>query len=254
MSIPNQNAHFLRILSRILAIKDELFSDQWNLIYYSTLIVLASVFIFSIVLKPFSPDQFIYLAKNFSQGKLSVDDMPLIYPDYVIWEGHAYLPPGPFPAVILIPFLPLIDLGLRPGWISFIFTLLNVIIFWILLKELGQKSEDIKWLSMLYFGGTVYFGVAVTMISWYFAHVIATTLILLAILVATKYKKPLLVGLLVGLASTTRLSLVFALPFFSWILWTNFPKSRDGSSIQSRLEYILKAVLGSSLPIAVALQ
>src|SRR5688500_5301917 len=81
---------------------------DWPLIYWTAVSFLILVAVTGALFKPFQPDQFVYLANNLVHGRLSVDDMPLIYPDYVRWNNHIYLPFGPLPALVLVPFLPLI--------------------------------------------------------------------------------------------------------------------------------------------------
>jgi hypothetical protein len=232
-------------------VRREASSRQWNLIFWATVAVLALVLISCAILKHFKPDQFIYLARSFAHGRLSVDEMPLNYPDYVIWRGHVYLPPGPLPAVLLIPFLPLIDLGMQPEWISILFTLINI---WLLYKVLGKAGilgDRQRWALLLFFGGTVYFSVAATMTSWYFGHIVATFCLLLALQETLGRRRALLVGLLVGLAAATRLSLVFALPFFLWWLW--FAPDNTLISRRMRPRNTLVMMLGLAIPMTMLL-
>ena len=71
-----------------------------------------------------------------TEGKLTVDTIPTIT-DVVTWQGHKYLPFGPLPAVLLIPFLPILDLGVHIVWIGYLLTLLNI---WVLYKILGATG------------------------------------------------------------------------------------------------------------------
>ena len=80
------------------------------------LLVVGALLVAVIVLKPvFVPslkgDHYAYLAAHFAAGDLAVDDLPDNYQDFVIWQGHKYLPLGPLPAVALIPALPFMGLG-----------------------------------------------------------------------------------------------------------------------------------------------
>ena len=220
---------------------------QWDVIFIITVCVLILVSIYSVAVNNFTPDQFLYLAKNLATGKLSVDDMPLNYPDYVIWNGHIYLPAGPFPAIILIPFLPLLEIGLYAGWISLFFSGINMWLFSKVLSIIEIDSERRKWILLLFFGGTVYFGVSTTMISWYFAHILVTTCLLLCLLMVLKTEKPIaiLIGAILGLAVATRFSTLFAFPAFAWLLWKK--ENQGTGKIQDylyRIQNILRLFIG----------
>lgn len=231
----------------------EPFARQWSAVFWATVAVLSLVLVFCAILKPFKPDQFIYLARSFAQGHLYVDDMPLIYPDYVVWQGHVYLPPGPLPAVILIPFLPLLDLGLQPEWISILFTLVNVYLLYLICERIGVIGEKRRWTLLLFFGGTVYFSIAATMVSWYFAHIVATTCLLLTILEIIGPKRSVLVGFLIGLAAATRLSLIFTLPFFLWFLWPTRQNAHQDRMLFKEFTRIAGLVFGLAIPLVMLL-
>ena len=191
----------------------------WNLVFFGLAAVLALLLLLRPFYFPYKPDHYIYFAHQLVRGDLTIDNLPASYADYVSWQGHKYLPLGPLPAVVLIPFLPLLDAGLQLGWIGDLFTLLNVWLLYRVLRELDLPGEARKWAVLLCFGGTVYFSVALVGTSWYFAHIVATTCLLLAILAVFKEGRTLLVGVFLGLAALTRLTTLFALPFFLWLLW-----------------------------------
>src|SRR4051812_26755428 len=67
------------------------------------------------LLRPFyipvvNGDHYLYLAEHLVRGELSVNDIPGDYSDIVTWQGKKYLNFGPLPAVLLVPFLPLMEL------------------------------------------------------------------------------------------------------------------------------------------------
>lgn len=230
----------------------EAISPQWNVIFWVAVAVVVTVLLVSAVFTSFSPDQLIYLARNFAHGKLTVDDMPHIYPDYAVWQGHTYLPVGPLSAVILIPFLPFLEIGLQAGWISILFTLINLWLLRRLLRQIGVSDECCKWSLLLFFGGTVYFPIASAIISWHFAHILTTTWLLLAISESLGKKRLLLIGLLIGLAAMTRSSTVFTLPFFVWMLWTS-PSQRQVLATTESFIRLRPLILGLIGPLAVLL-
>jgi hypothetical protein len=162
-------------------------------------------------------DHYIYLAHSFAGGELSVDALPPEYRDYVPWEGHKYLPFGPLPGLLLIPFLPLLDTGVPLVWVGYLFTALNVYLLGRVLWLAGVRDVRVKWAVLLLFGGAPYFAVAVAGISTYLAHLITVTFVLLAMWEMLGVRRLPLVGLFLGLAGMTRLTSVFTLPFFIWL-------------------------------------
>ncbi|HYP40573.1 MAG TPA: hypothetical protein VEX13_09465 [Chloroflexia bacterium] len=166
-------------------------------------------------------DHYLYLAEHFLRGELWVDDLPAGYPDFVNWQGHKYLPFGPLPGVLLMPFAPLMDLaGTRDlAWVGHLFTLANVFLFARVLRQIGLAGDRRRWALLLFFGGTVYYGVSVVAATWYFAHIVVTTFLLLAISETLGKKRPVLIGLFIALAGATRFTALFALPFVLWLMW-----------------------------------
>ena len=223
---------------------------HWEIIFKTATAVVVLVLILSAVKGAFGPDQFIYQAQNFARGHLSVDDMPLIYPDYVIRNGHTYLPIGPLPALVLVPFLPLLEVGLNAIWISNLFTLVNVLLLYRILRFTGVSHPYDRWAILLFFGGTCYLAVTVTMVSWYFAHVLGLTCLLAAMGEALGKRRIILVGILLGLAVMARSTMLCSLPFFLWLLWKTYPGSYKGTIF---LKQCARLVLGLSVPIVALL-
>ena len=178
-------------------------------------------------------DHYAHLARSFLQGSLNVDDLSPRYRDYVTWEGHKYLPFGPLPAVLLVPFAWLFGLGVPLVFFGYALTVANAFIFRRVLARIGIADERRPWLVLFYFGGTIYLSVTLGGISTFFAHIVVTTFLLLAILEILSKSRPLVIGLLVGLAAASRLTAAFSLPFFLLMLLTGVQsahatQSREG--------------------------
>src|SRR3989304_853027 len=94
--------------------------------------------------------QFSFLAQSFLHGSLDISQFPTALNDAVFFAGKYYWPLGPFPALILTPFV-------------FIFNFLNSffyqkylqipLIFWIIYliyvisKKIGYKAKDALYLA-----------------------------------------------------------------------------------------------------------
>ena len=174
-------------------------------------------------------DHYTYLAYHLVRGDLTVDTLPPGYSDVALWQGHKYLPFGLLPGIITIPFLPILALtGYGDdAWIGAIFTALNIWLFWKVLGQAGVVGERRNWALLLFFGGTVYLSAVLMGGSWFFAHVIATTCLLLAIFEMLGKGRLVLVGLFIGLAGMTRVTMLFALPFFLWLAYRGWPARED---------------------------
>ncbi len=159
-------------------------------------------------------DQYVFLARKLAEGRLDVDNLPPRYGDFALWRGHKYLPFGPLPAVLLVPLLPLLNAGMALVFVGYVFTAANVLILYRLLGLIRVADERRHWATLLYFAGTPYLGVTLIGISTYYAHIVATTFLLLAIHEALGKRRWLLVGFFVGLSGACRFTEIFALPFF----------------------------------------
>jgi hypothetical protein len=213
-------------------------------------------------------DHYLYLAHHLARGQLHVDDLPFYYPDYVEWQGHKYLPFGLLPGVALLPFVELLPfafflpLGLAHdfSWVGHLYSLVNIWLFWKVLGCAGVVGERRRWALLLFFGGTTYFGHALVSNSWYFAHVITTTCLLVAMWEALGKRRPVLMGIFLGLAGLARFTCLFALPFFLWLLWRGAPTTGPGlvamSTPDRRFPHVIRTgllLLGVAGPVLVML-
>ncbi len=228
-------------------------SRPWHLAFVLAVCALVSLMLLRPIFIPVvGGDHYLYLAEHFLRGELWVNDLPAGYPDFVNWQGHKYLPFGPLPAVLLMPFAPLMDLtGTRDlAWVSHIFTLANVFLFARVLGQIGLAGDRRRWALLLFFGGTVYYGVSVVAATWYFAHVVVTTFLLLGISECLGKKRPVLIGLFIALAGATRFTALFALPFVLWLMWRgttsveDTPQPRKLSSLLAQYSLLLVGLAG----------
>lgn len=157
--------------------------------------------------------QYVLLAQSFLQGVLSTANPPYNGSDYALFEGKYFWPLGPFPAVILIPFV-FIFQNFRQSFIQFPLNVLNFFLLFKIARRLDLTPHRALLLATFFIFGSIYTQNAAIPGSWYYAHIVATTLILLAILEFLGKKRYLLIGLLIGLATTTRFTLIFTSVFF----------------------------------------
>ena len=126
-----------------------------------------------VIIRPFflpveQGDHYLYLAEHLVRGDLSVNDIPADYSDVITWQGNKYLPFGPLPAVVAIPFLPFLQLaGTRDlVWIGIALTIANIFLLARVLRQMGLDEERRRWALLLFFGGTTYYASLVVSATW----------------------------------------------------------------------------------------
>lgn len=156
-------------------------------------------------------------AQSFLQGRLDVDPNPYDKHDYVILNGKYFWPQSPFPSVILAPFQIIFGPEFKQG----IMQLILIIILTFSIFKLAQlKKFNFKsciYLTSIFLMGTPLAGLIVDPKSWFFAQVVATTLLTLLIAELETKKRLLLMGVLGAAILATRPTaalIIFALLFF----------------------------------------
>src|SRR4030043_1565977 len=71
---------------------------------YILLVILLS-FIVSTLIPKYEEQQFSYLALSFLQGRLDISSYPIAWNDASVFNGKYFWPLGPFPSVVLMPFV-----------------------------------------------------------------------------------------------------------------------------------------------------
>lgn len=159
--------------------------------------------------------QFVHLADSFTQGYLYFMDIPGSLIDLAPHEGKFYWHLGPFPAIILTPFVLIFGEGFLQGYVNFFLTVINFYLLYKIALKLGIKRNiDAAWLAFAYLFSTMYIKTAFVSYSWHFAHAVVTTLILYAIFEYLHKKRFWIMGLCMAFALATRANLIVALPFF----------------------------------------
>ena len=116
-----------------------------------------------------NPDrQFIYLARSFLDGHLFFTAEPGYWGDTALFEGHHYWPLGPFPALLLMPFVALLGFRMEQGYLLLLLNLLNLVLLFGIARKITGKIYTATWLSFAYVFSTAYFDLALKSWSWYF--------------------------------------------------------------------------------------
>jgi hypothetical protein len=180
-----------------------------------------------LIVAPARTEQFVYLAKSFLDGHLYFTVFPGRWDDTTYYLGHHYWPLGPLPAIILMPFVRIFGLAMRQAYLLFLLNLLNLHLLCRIARRITGNSGSSWWLSFAYMFSTAYLFVALAPFSWYFAQVVATSCLLLALKEYLYGKRWWIIGLYTALGVATRITLLGAGVFFVFsIMLSEETKSR----------------------------
>lgn len=152
------------------------------------------------------------------EGRLEV---PAGHHDLAEHGGRAYVPFPPFPTLLLLPVVAVTGVERAP--VRGLAVVLAALALWAaarLVRRLEAPLTVTTWLAVGLLMGTA-FWMCVTHSEgvWYFAHVVATTALLLAVGEALGRGRGWLVGALVGAAFLSRQLAVYSLLFAVAALW-----------------------------------
>jgi hypothetical protein len=142
------------------------------------------------------------------------------------WRG--LIPFPPLPALLLVPFVALVGLDVDDQLLFTGLAAIDVAICWWMIGRL-RVSGAVRVVTTVFFAfGTAFWYTAQNTTTWYQAHIVAVGLTMLAVGLALEAdgsvrsvggrlamdRRGFAIGLLFGLATTARLTVILAAPFF----------------------------------------
>jgi hypothetical protein len=142
------------------------------------------------------------------------------------WRG--LIPFPPLPALLLVPFVALVGLDVDDQLLFTVLAAIDVAICWWMIGRL-RVSAAVRVATTVFFAfGTSFWYTAQNTTTWYQAHIVAVGLTMLAVGLALEAdgsvgsvggrppidRRGFAIGLLFGLATTARLTVIIAAPFF----------------------------------------
>jgi hypothetical protein len=184
-------------------------------------------------------DHFVWQASAYLEGQVAIrypappgpgtignaffqDVLPVATIDRI---PRGLLPFPPLPAVLLLPFVAIWGLATDDQTIFTLLAALDVAICWWMLGRVRVRTPVRLGVTIFFGFGTVFWYTAQIATTWYQAHIVAVGLTMLAVGVALDGDKgraqarallPRAIGsgLLLGLATAARLTVILAAPFF----------------------------------------
>jgi len=225
---------------------DDQFHSAERVLLAGCVALLSLVVIFGSLLLVRHEQQYVRLAESFLSGKLHLlVELPEDLHDTALYAGRYYWPLGPFPAVLLMPFV----LACRWTGIEFYQAYASVPLSlwtsWLIVRlasKCGRSKVESAWLALAFCGASSYPSVAAISMSWPFAQVVAIHLLFLALHEWLGQKRWLVIGLLLGLTAATRLSAGLNIGLFAAAALMTDP--------QLRKKALVSLTIGFALPMA----
>lgn len=197
--------------------------DKWAVI----LAILGTMMLASsLVVDVNSTEQhFVYLARSFLQAKpYFLTTAPSYLYDLVYYEGRVFLHFGPFPAVLLMPFVFTFELFgafFYQGVLQFFLTFGVVVLCFKLARGEGFDKTDSWYLSYAFVFATVYHIVAFLSGSWFVTHTVTAFFTFLAIYEWKTRRRYWLIGIFYAFIFATRITAGLGILFFVFDLILN---------------------------------
>lgn len=156
------------------------------------------------------------LAAQFLKGHISLNpDNTLPVGDISTYNGKFYMYFGPLASIMLMPFIAVFGITFPQIFIGIFSLITSFYAIFALSRKFLFSIIDSLWLSLFFVFSTVLFSTSAINITSYLVEALGVPLILLSFLAYfSKKKRPVLVGLLLGLAVLTRVTLILAITFF----------------------------------------
>ncbi len=189
-----------------------------------------------------------YLADAFLNGQLHLVRVPNDAGDMAVVGNQLYVVFGPFPALLLMPWVPLFARETPDVLVLALTALAGVWAFHALLASVHGTSDRVRHAcATLTFalGTAMHYGAAMGNV-WLHAQITATTLQIIALLAAAN-GRALAAGVFLGLTVLTRSTTTLAAPFCAWLLWSRRDREPEARAPGAR------AWIALALPIVAAM-
>ena len=159
-------------------------------------------------------DYFVRLADAFLHGHIYLSAAPSWLNELVPARVGWYVPYPPMPALVLLPFVAILGPSVPEQTISCLVAAIGVGFMSLALGRLGVRGWTRLGLVAVFAFGTVLWWASAEGSAWTFAQAVAVTFSAAALLVAADRRWPILVGVLLGCATISRLPVGLSAPFY----------------------------------------
>ncbi len=157
----------------------------------------------------------VLLAERFIHWKIALlPDQYLPLGDIADYYSNFYLFYGPVPSLLLMPFATIWGKDFPQAYLGVGSMIASFVAVYHLSKTFKFNATDSLWLSLFFVFSTVLYAAGLINVTAYQVQALGVPLILFALLEYFTKKRPLIIGLFLGLALLTRAVLVLSLIFF----------------------------------------
>ena len=164
--------------------------------------------------------QYVLLAYSYLHGQLNLIRLPQSLYDLTVFQGKWYIPGGPAPAFLMLPFVALFGISFSDIFFSVLLASTNVLLVYDLLGKLNFNQGNTiskvvrMWLTFFFAAGSPHWYVGALGSVTYSAQITAVTFMLLYVreifIDVTCWKS----GMWLGIAFLARPTTIFGLTFF----------------------------------------
>jgi hypothetical protein len=194
-------------------------------------------------------DYYVRLADAFLHGRIYLTEAPSWLNELVPAATGWYVPYPPMPAIVLLPFVAAFGAGVQQQVVSCIAGGASAGLVFLAFGRLGLRGWARLGLVAVFAFGTVLWWGASEGSAWLLAQAVAVFFGAGALLLATHRRWPLVVGLLVGCATISRLPVGLTAPFFLALV-IGFPLPFGMDDLRRALRPGIAFAIGLAIPMA----
>ncbi len=189
-------------------------------------------------------NNYVFLADAFLHGRVTIEHWPGPNTvDALVYNGKPTIIEGPFPALLMMPLVALWGLAANQTALAIFLCVVAVGAAWMLCTRLGCSTWTTAVLVLFLFAGTDLWWCSMLGDVWFVAHTAAVCATLLALLELTGKRRAWLVMLLAACAFESRFTLIFAVPFYLFVLLSPSGASRKAALYSSLAVLVPVALL-----------
>lgn len=193
-----------------------------NLFYFIIVIFFCVTLSFNINIT--TEQQYTYLAQSFLQGKLHFLDTMEVMEDTVYYKKQFYWHQGPFPAILLMPFVyvtSFFKIFFNQGYLQFFLTIGIFYLAFKIARLYKYTYKDALLLSFAFCFASVYQLIAFMPWVWYFVQAVTVFFLFLALYEFLTKKRYWLIGLYISFIFSSRFTAGLGVIFFILAIITN---------------------------------
>ncbi len=180
--------------------------------------------------------QFAELSRAFLHGQLNfLSPIGTYGQDPIFYHGKIFFGDGPFPAILLMPFMAVFNLFhayFYQGHLQWLLVLGVLYFVYKLARKLTYSPEDSLILALGFTIGSAFLGVAAVPSSWLFAQVVTVFLLFWSLYEYYYQRRWWLIGIICGLTLLTRVTALPIILFFALELWQITDKTKKQKPIK----------------------